>query len=82
MVSASRAESTAGPACEGETRLALPRVALARALLSAARPTVATASTTTAVHTWACPRCGAAMILGPILSALQLTTITLGFDTS
>ncbi len=25
---------------------------------------------------------GAAMILGPILSALQLTTITLGFDTS
>jgi hypothetical protein len=85
MVSASRAESTAGPACEGETRLALPRVALARALLSAARPTVATASTTTeapTVHTWACPRCGAAMILGPILSALQLTTITLGFDTS
>jgi hypothetical protein len=32
--------------------------------------------------TWACPRCGAAMIVGPILSALHLATITLGFDTS
>jgi hypothetical protein len=62
-----------------------PRVALARTLLSAARPTVATPSTATetpTVATWACPRCGTAMILGPILSALQLTTITLGFDTS
>jgi hypothetical protein len=61
------------------------RVALARTLLGAARPTVAPASTATeapTVDTWACPRCGAAMILGPILSALQLTTITLGFDTS
>ena len=36
----------------------------------------------TTAATWACPRCGAAMILGPILSALQLMTITLGFDTS
>jgi hypothetical protein len=61
------------------------RVALARTLLGAARPTVATASPATEappVDTWACPRCGAAMILGPILSALQLTTITLGFDSS
>jgi hypothetical protein len=61
------------------------RVARARTLLGMARTTVATASTTTeapTVDTWACPRCGAAMILGPILSALQLTTITLGFDTS
>ena len=62
------------------------RVALARTLLGAARPTVATASTVTeaptTVDTWACPRCGAAMILGPILSAFQLATITLGFDTS
>jgi hypothetical protein len=32
--------------------------------------------------TWACPRCGAAMILGPILSALDLATFTLGFDSS
>ena len=62
-----------------------PRVALARTLLSAARTTVATSSTATetpTVTTWACPRCGAAMTLGPILSALQLMTITLGFDTS
>jgi putative transposase len=60
------------------------RVALARSLLGAVRPTVTSAPTTEAptVDTWACPRCGAAMILGPILSALQLATITLGFDTS
>jgi predicted RNA-binding Zn-ribbon protein involved in translation (DUF1610 family) len=61
------------------------RVALARRLLSAARTPVATPSTATetpTVATWACPRCGAAMILGPILSALQLMTITLGFDSS
>jgi hypothetical protein len=61
-----------------------PRVALARTLLSAARTTVmpSTATETPTVATWACPRCGAAMILGPILSALQLMTITLGFDSS
>jgi hypothetical protein len=61
------------------------RVALARTLLGAVRTTVVPASTTietTTVDTWACPRCGAAMILGPILSALHLATITLGFDTS
>ncbi len=61
------------------------RVAIARTLLGAVRPTVAPAQTTTeapTIDTWACPRCGAAMILGTILSALQLATITLGFDTS
>jgi predicted RNA-binding Zn-ribbon protein involved in translation (DUF1610 family) len=61
------------------------RVALARTLLRAARTTGAPASTATeapTVNTWACPRCGAAMILGPILSALQLLTIAMGFDTS
>ena len=61
------------------------RVALARTLLGAAHPIVATPSRVTeapAGDTWACPRCGAAMIVGPILSALQLTTSTLGFDTS
>jgi hypothetical protein len=59
------------------------RVALARTLL--ARAPLTPASTTTeapTVSTWACPRCGAAMIFGPILSALQLMTVTLGFDTS
>jgi hypothetical protein len=29
-----------------------------------------------------CPRCGAAMIVGPILSALHLASLMLGFDTS
>jgi hypothetical protein len=61
------------------------RVALARTLLSAVRTigaTPPTATETPTVATWACPRCGAAMILGPILSALQLRTITRGFDSS
>jgi predicted RNA-binding Zn-ribbon protein involved in translation (DUF1610 family) len=61
------------------------RVALARTLLSRARTSAATRSTPidAPTHTtWTCPRCGAAMILGPILSALQLRMITLGFDTS
>ena len=61
------------------------RVALARVLLSATHTTIATSSTateTSAVATWTCPRCGASMLLGPILSALQLRTLTLGFDSS
>ena len=65
------------------------RVALARTLLAtpsaAATSTGATATVTPETATrasWACPRCGAAMIVGPILSALHLATITLRFDTS
>ena len=64
------------------------RVALARHLLAAPsiahRSTDATAPTTTTetAATWACPRCGAAMVVGPILSALHLASITLGFDSS
>jgi hypothetical protein len=65
------------------------RVALARTVLAtSSSPTpapAATGSTTTETSTgatWACPRCGAAMIVGPILSALHLATVTLGFDTS
>lgn len=64
------------------------RIALARTLLAApsiAHPsTDATAPTTTTqtAAAWACPRCGAAMIVGPILSALHLASLTLGFDTS
>ena len=57
------------------------RVALARTLLAtpsaAAASTDATATSTTETATratWACPRCGAAMIVGPILSALHLAT--------
>ncbi len=64
------------------------RVALARTLLAtppAAASTNTAATVTTAPDTamsWACPRCGAAMNVGPILSALRLATVTLGFDTS
>jgi hypothetical protein len=65
------------------------RVALARTVL--ATPAMTPASTAAAATvttepapraTWACPRCGAAMIIGPILSALHLATVTLGFDSS
>jgi len=60
-------------------------VTLARTLLTRARtpdPTPVTATDPFKNATWACPRCGAAMIFGPILSALQLRTITFGWDTS
>jgi hypothetical protein len=66
------------------------RVALARTVLSApASPAPTTIETTTPETTapptratWTCPRCSAAMIVGPILSALQLASLTWGFDTS
>jgi Putative transposase/Transposase zinc-binding domain len=65
------------------------RVALARTLLATlsatAAPTNATATSTTetvARVSWPCPRCGTAMIVGPILSALHLARLTLAFDTS
>jgi hypothetical protein len=65
------------------------RVILARALL-ATPPTSAAAtdaadpqvSETPPRATGACHRCGTAMIVGPILSALQLATAACGFDTS
>jgi Putative transposase len=65
------------------------RLALARTLL--ATPTTSPAPTDAAAPqatetptptTWACPRCGAVMIVEPILSALQLATVAFGFDTS
>jgi Putative transposase/Transposase zinc-binding domain len=63
------------------------RVALARTILATPSPSApdTTAPTTTdapARATWACPRCGAAMIVGPILSALHLATLTCSFDSS
>jgi hypothetical protein len=65
------------------------RVTLARRLLAApAAPTAATrpaaeSSTDASTRaTWSCPHCGAAMTIGPILSALQLATLTWSFDTS
>jgi hypothetical protein len=62
------------------------RVALARTFLidtsPAASAPVPSQTEATMGATWACPRCGAVMIIGPILSALRLATVTLGFDTS
>jgi putative transposase len=67
------------------------RVALARIAFATSATTVpSTAATASAPvttdstprATWACPRCGAPMILGPLLSVLHVTTISLGFDTS
>jgi hypothetical protein len=65
------------------------RVARARTVLATPSPsapaTDTTAPTTTdtpARTTWACPRCGGAMIVGPPLSALHLATVTWGFDSS
>jgi hypothetical protein len=66
------------------------RVTLARQLL--ASPPAPTPATESAAQpsaaddvpraTWRCPHCGAAMIVGPILSPLQLATLTWSFDTS
>jgi hypothetical protein len=62
------------------------RVALARTVLATPSPvidtTVLTTTDTPAHAMWACPRCGAAMIVGPILSALHLATVTWSFDSS
>jgi predicted RNA-binding Zn-ribbon protein involved in translation (DUF1610 family) len=66
-----------------------PRVALARAVLATPATTAVSTATGATVTTepapratWACPRCGAAMIVGPIVSTIRLATLTLGFDTS
>ncbi len=65
------------------------RVALARTVLATSSPpapapdaTEAITTETTTRATWACPRCGTAMIVGPILSALHLATVTWSFDSS
>ena len=65
------------------------RVALARTLLGTPATEVASTDVPKTLTTdplphasWACPRCGATMILGPIVSTLHLATLTLGFDTS
>jgi hypothetical protein len=61
------------------------RVALARTLLAApvTDGTPGPAATAAAIRaTWTCPHCGASMIIGPILSARQIITLTWSFDTS
>jgi hypothetical protein len=65
-------------------------VALARTLLAApctSAPatdgTPGPAATAAPIRaTWTCPHCGASMIIGPILSARQIITLTWSFDTS
>jgi Putative transposase len=70
-------------ACRTE-RVTLARTALAASSIARTSVNAATPPTTdTAMAaTWACPRCGASMIFGPVLSALQIRTITFGWDTS
>jgi hypothetical protein len=65
-------------------RVARARTVLATSSRPAPAPDTTEAITTapTTRATWACPRCGTAMIVGPILSALQLTTLTWSFDSS
>jgi Putative transposase/Transposase zinc-binding domain len=64
------------------------RLSLARTALATSRPapapiaTTATSTNTAAGATWRCPQCGAAMIVGPILSALQLSGLIWTFDSS
>jgi hypothetical protein len=69
------------------------RVARARTVLAAPAPPApepvpptppVSAPTTTSPTraAWTCPHCGAVMVIGPILSALHLATVTLGFDSS
>ncbi|MDP9225860.1 MAG: IS91 family transposase [Actinomycetota bacterium] len=55
------------------------RLARARRLLRRTPPPAAASQVAPA---WACPRCGASMVLGPILNARQLRWACLGFDTS
>jgi hypothetical protein len=55
------------------------RLVLARRLLRRAAPPAQPSSTP---PLWHCPRCGAPMVIGPILSGRQLVIATLGFDTS
>ena len=66
------------------SRLALARARLASPAL--ALPTTPTTATVTPTITpppvWTCPRCGAAMMIGPILSARHLAAVRLGFDSS
>jgi hypothetical protein len=55
------------------------RLRLARQLL---RQRSSRTNAQPATRTWPCPRCGAAMILGPILNAHQLARVSFIFDTS
>ncbi len=55
------------------------RLTLARRLL---RPRSSRTNAPLATAAWSCPRCGAPMVVGPILNAYQLARVCLRFDTS
>ena len=71
--------NTCRVACLARARTLL---ATPSAVATSTHPTATVTTAPATPATWVCPRCGAAMIVGPILSALHLATITLGFDTS
>jgi hypothetical protein len=65
-------------------RIAVARSVLAPSTQGAWDPDegVTTSTDITTRAAWACRRCGAAMTIGPILSAFQLATQPWSFDTS
>jgi hypothetical protein len=58
------------------------RLVLARRLLAQPAPTRSDDAGVTATALWACPRCGASMIIGVHLTAARLTTVRIGIDSS
>jgi hypothetical protein len=63
-------------------RVARVRTLLATSTASAPHAVAGVTTQTTPASTWACPRCGAAMIMGAILSAHHLATLTWSVDSS
>jgi hypothetical protein len=58
------------------------RLVLARTLLGQAAPTRSDESVVTSTAQWACPRCGASMIIGVQLTAARLAAVRIWIDTS
>ena len=58
------------------------RLVLARTLLAQPAPTRSDDAGETSTAQWACPRCGASMIIGVPLTAARLATVRLGIDSS
>jgi hypothetical protein len=58
------------------------RLALARRLLAQPPPPRAADRAPANDVTWTCPRCGASMIIGPVIAAAQLAAVCLLFDSS
>ena len=58
------------------------RLVLARTLLAQPAPTRSDDAGVTSTAQWACPRCGASMIIGVPLTAARLAVVGLGIDSS